>query len=133
MVISPGSQLVARSQSTPLERPPRYPLRQVRPLTFLTYTICLTLPGMTVHGLSLYDSSFPIHDEATLIKVTNELRNLNRKTKETVNVTLYDFEHLIDFDDKIVLNGKTYFLSNNTARTTPRIKFEQILSLVRWY
>ena len=89
--------------------------------------------GMTVHGLSLYDSSFPIHDEATLIKVTNALRNLNRKTKETVNLSLYDFEHLIDFDDKIILNGKTYFLANNTARTTPRIKFEQNLSLVRWY
>ena len=89
--------------------------------------------GMTVHGLSLYDSSFPIHDEATLIKVTNALRNLNRKTKETVNVTLYDFQHLIDFDDKIILNGATYFLSSNTARTTPRIKFEQNLSLVRWY
>lgn len=89
--------------------------------------------GMTVHGLSLYDSSFPIHDEATLIKVTNALRNLNRKTKETVNVILYNFEHLIDFNDKIILNGATYFLASNTARTTPRIKFEQNLSLVRWY
>ena len=44
MGISPRRQLVARSQSTPLERPPRFPLRQVRPLIFPTYTICLTLP-----------------------------------------------------------------------------------------
>ena len=47
MGISPRRQLVARSQSTPLERPPRYPLRQIRPLTFPTYTICLTLPKKT--------------------------------------------------------------------------------------
>ena len=59
MVISPGSQLVARSQSTPLERPPRCPLRQVRPLIFPTYTICLTLPNNT-RWQSLDDSSFNI-------------------------------------------------------------------------
>jgi len=45
MGISPRRQLVARSQSVALERPPRCPLRQIRPLTFLTYTICLTLPA----------------------------------------------------------------------------------------
>ena len=89
--------------------------------------------GMTVYGLSLFDSSFPIHDQATLIKVTNALKNLNRKTKETVNVSIYDFEHIIDFNDKIRLNGAQYFLAANTARTTPRIKFEQNLTLVRWY
>ena len=89
--------------------------------------------GMTVYGLSLFDSSFPIHDQATLIKVTNALKNLNRKTKETVNVSIYDFEHIIDFNDKIRLNGAEYFLAANTARTTPRIMFEQNLTLVRWY
>ncbi|MBR0261934.1 MAG: hypothetical protein IJQ85_09105, partial [Selenomonadaceae bacterium] len=46
MGISPHRQLVARSHSVALERPPRCPLRQIRPLTFPTYTICLTLPNL---------------------------------------------------------------------------------------
>ena len=69
----------------------------------------------------------------TLIKVTKALKDLNRKTKETVNLTVYDLEHLIDFNDKITFNGSTYHLASNTARTTARILFEQNLSLVRWY
>ena len=88
---------------------------------------------LTTNGLSLYDSSFPIHDEATLIKVTKALKWLNRKTQETLNISLYEFPHLIDFDDRVVFNGNEYFLVNNTATTTPRIFNEQNLTLVRWY
>ena len=88
---------------------------------------------LTTNGLSLYDSSFPIHNEATLIKVTKALKWLNRKTQETLNISLYEFPHLIDFDDRVVFNGNEYFLVNNTATTTPRIFNEQNLTLVRWY
>lgn len=91
---------------------------------------------MTFYGLSLVDTSFPISQKGSMEKlqqVTDALRNLNRKTKETVNVTLYNFEHLIDFNDKVILNGATYFLASNTTTTNQRIKFEQKLSLVRWY
>ena len=88
---------------------------------------------LTTNGLSLYDSSFPIHDEATLIKVTNALKWLNRKTQETLIISVYEFPHLIDFNDRVVFNGKTYFLVNNTAATTPRIFNEQNLTLARWY
>ena len=38
-------QFVARSQSAALERSPLCSLRQIRPLTFSSYTICLTLPN----------------------------------------------------------------------------------------
>jgi len=31
-------------QSVTFERPPRFTLRQIRPLAFSSYTICLTLP-----------------------------------------------------------------------------------------
>ena len=89
--------------------------------------------GTTVNGLSLFDSSFPIHNKDKLIQVTNALRDLNRKTKETVNLTIYDFDHLIDFNDRIILNGNEYFLASNTARSSSRIRSEQTLSLVRWF
>lgn len=88
---------------------------------------------MTINGLSLYDSSFPIHDEETLIKLTNELKWLNRKTKETVTLSVYELPHLIDFNDRIIFNGNTYYLVSNTATSTSRIFNEQNLTLVRWY
>lgn len=87
----------------------------------------------TVGGFSLYDSSFPIHDEATLIKVTNVLKWLNRKTRETVTLSIYNYPHVIDFNERIVLGGHEYFLVSNTAHTTSKIFNEQNLTLVRWF
>ena len=86
----------------------------------------------TVYGLSLYDSSFPIHDDTTLKRVTQDLKALNRATKETVHVTVYNFPHLIDFLDRIVLYGGVYHLSSNIARSTQDILSEQQLTLVKW-
>ena len=88
---------------------------------------------LTTNGLSLYDSSFPIHNEAKLIQVTQALRWLNRKTQETLTISLYEFPHLFDFNDRIIFNGNEYFLVNNTAMTTPRVFNEQKLTLRRWY
>ena len=87
----------------------------------------------TVNGLSLYDSSFPVHGEDKLKEITNAIKNLNRKTQETATLTVYGLKHVIDFNDKITLDGKEYFLVSNTARTTPRIFNEQNLTLRRWY
>lgn len=87
----------------------------------------------TVNGLSLYDSSFPIHDEATLIKITNELRRLNRKTRETVTLSVYGLPHVVDFNDRIILDGNEYFLVSNRLTITARLYNEQTLTLTRWY
>jgi|GEM_PF-7131347 len=86
----------------------------------------------TVYGLSLYDSSFPIHNVDKLEKVTADLKALNRATKETVHITIYNFPHLIDFLDRIVLYGGVYHLSSNIARSTNDILSEQQLTLVKW-
>ena len=88
--------------------------------------------GMTTYGLTLYDSSFPIHDDETLKKIKKEMEKLNGSIKETVTVTVYDLEHLIDFADTITFDENEYFLVSNTARTIPRILLEQNLALVRW-
>lgn len=89
--------------------------------------------GQFVDGVSLYDSSFPVHDTATLIRLTEALKWLNRRTRETVTLSIYNFPHLIDFNDRIVLFGNEYYLVSNRAHTNPRIYNEQALTLVRWY
>ena len=88
---------------------------------------------LTTNGLSLYDSSFPIHNEDKLIRVTNALKWLNRKTQETLTLSVYEFNHLIDFNDRIIFGGNEYFLVSNTAMTTSRLLNEQNLTLTRWY
>ena len=87
----------------------------------------------TLNGLSLYDSSFPIHNVDKLVELTAAIQWLNRRTKETVTFTLYECPHLIDFNDRIIFNGAQYFLVSNVATTNARIFNEQRISLVRWY
>ena len=87
----------------------------------------------TLNGLSLYDSSFPIHNVNKLVELTAAIKWLNRRTKETVTFTLYECPHLIDFNDRIIFNGAEYFLVSNIATTNARIFNEQRISLVRWY
>ena len=86
-----------------------------------------------VYGLPLFDTSFPVYEEEKLIEITNDINWLNRRTKETISMSIYDYPHLIDFTDKIIFEGKEYFLENNTATTTPRIINRQDVSFVRWY
>lgn len=101
-----------------------------------------------IDGLTLIDTSFPIQDVSSkeygnsvdttkgsgrLNELTAAIKWLNRKTKETVQITLYEFPHVIDFNDKILLFGAEYFLVSNTATTTPRVFNEQQLTLVRWF
>lgn len=95
---------------------------------YYTYT-----ESRTINGLLLYDSSYPIHDEATLIKITNAIKWLNRKTRETVTLSIYGFPHLIDFNDRIILDGNEYFLVSNKLSITPRLFNEQALTLTRWF
>ena len=87
----------------------------------------------TLNGLSLYDSSFPIHNVGKLVELTAAIKWLNRRTKETVTFSLYEYPHLIDFNDRILFNGSEYFLVSNVATTNARIFNEQRVSMVRWY
>ena len=86
-----------------------------------------------VPGIVPFDTSFPIVGDGKLIEITNAIKWLNRRTKETVTVTLYDYEHLIDFNDRVALYGNEYFLVSNTLTTTPHVRDQQNLTLVRWY
>lgn len=87
----------------------------------------------TVGGIALYDPNFPVHNENKLIAITQELKRLNRMTKETLSMTIYNYPHLINFNDRVTFEDKEYFLVSNTAKTTSDIVNEQNLTLVRWY
>lgn len=115
----------------------------------------ITLPFLQnetieIEGLALFDTSFPIQDisdeifpeyedvdrakgRGYLEELTEKIKWLNQRTKETVNLSLFEYEHLIDFNDRIIFNGNEYFLVSNTATSTSRVYNEQNLTLVRWY
>lgn len=86
-----------------------------------------------IYGITLFDTSFPVHDDDKLAEITSHINWLNRRTQETISMSIYAYPHLIDFTDKIVFEGNEYFLVSNTATTTTRIINRQDVTFVRWY
>ena len=86
------------------------------------------------------DISFPVKEEELLKTLTNELLWLNRKIEETVSLDLIskivngipEINHIVDFTEKIRLDGHEYYLVSNKITFTPR-KLIQKLQLIRWY
>ncbi len=87
----------------------------------------------TTYGLSLIDTSFPVYGDDCLSYLTQQLIWLNRKVEETVTMDVYDVNHVIDFDDKISINGVIYYLKSNNILQNEHIINKQSLTLVRWY
>ena len=89
---------------------------------------------------SIVDYSFPVRSDEFKATLNEELRWLHRKTQETVTVDLISpvdngvpfINHIVDFTEKIILDGATYFLISNNISFSPR-KLIQKLTLVRWY
>lgn len=77
-------------------------------------------------------ASFPVEEESILEELTNEIKWLNRKIKETVNMDIYNYPHVVDFSERIRFRGHEYYLVSNTITRTTR-KLKQAVSLVRWY
>lgn len=86
----------------------------------------------TLRGAALFDTEFPVRDEETLIALTKAIEWLNRKTEERISMDIWQYEHVIDFTDKVVLNGNTYFLESNQVTKTPT-ECKQTVELVRWF
>lgn len=92
-------------------------------------------------GLSnIIDDSFPIRDADIKKELNNALRWLHRKVQETVDVDLIskvnngipEINHIVDFTERVKLDGNEYFLVSNNISFTPR-KLIQKLQLIRWY
>lgn len=92
-----------------------------------TETKTATLPN------PLISTDFPVVNNDTIIKLVNAIGWLNRKTQETISMDIYDYPHVIDFNDRIIFNGNVYFLESNSVVKTPRIVNKQSIKIVRWY
>ena len=86
----------------------------------------------TIPGNPLIDPSFPLVEDDDLKAVTAELVKLNRKVREVITMEIYDLEHVIDFNDKIIFEGNEYFLQSNQVEKSERIINKQSISIVRW-
>ena len=89
---------------------------------------------------TIADISFPVRELELLKELTNEIFWLNRKIQKAVSVDLISpinngvptITHIVDFTERIILDGEEYFLVSNQIQFTPR-KFIQKLNLIRWY
>jgi hypothetical protein len=93
----------------------------------------IAMKRRTINGVALIDTTFPVDGQSYLEALTQAIMWLDRKTEESVKVDLYDYPHLIDFNDRIVFEGNTYYLRSNTFTMNERIINRQSLEFVRWY
>ena len=99
-------------------------------------------PGepIPLKGTSLIDTSFPVKGYMFLRKLTQAIEWLNRKTQEEVSLEIVanvrngvpDIAHVVDFTERVKLDGHEYFLVSNNVELTPR-SLRQRLNLVRWF
>lgn len=87
----------------------------------------------TINGIALIDTSFPVDGQEMLEFLTNQIMWLDRKTEETVTVEVYDYPHIIGFNDRIIFDGNIYYLRSNTFTKNEKIVNRQSLEFVRWY
>lgn len=85
------------------------------------------------------DTSFPVRELDLVKRLTDDLKWLNRKIQETVTVDLIskvengipELKHIVDFTERVRLDGVEYFLISNNINATPRSLIQK-LQLVRW-
>lgn len=87
----------------------------------------------TIQGVSLIDTSFPVDGQSKMEELTQAIIWLDRKTEESVTLDIYDYTHIIDFNDKISWNGHTYYLRSNNVMISESVVNKQTIEFVRWY
>lgn len=88
---------------------------------------------------SLYSSSLPKSDPSLLQLFVDEIRAYNRSIQETISLNVISpvvngkikDKHIIDFTDRILYRGNTYYLESNTV-TLNMSSFTQALTFTRW-
>ena len=86
-----------------------------------------------IGGISLVNNDFPVHSEAIKQLIVDEIHRINLKTEEEITMDIYNFNHIIDFNDNFLFNGNQYWLKSNTAIKNSRIVNKQTITIVRWY
>ena len=89
---------------------------------------------------AIVNTSFPIADDDIKNACIDAMIWLNRRIEETIDIDIYcevvngiaQIDHIVDFSERILLDGNEYYLVSNSINLTPR-EFVQKLSLIRWY
>ena len=93
-----------------------------------------------IKGKALFDTEFPVEGDEFLKELTRDIEWLNRKRQEEVSLDIVSkvvagvpaIQHIIDFKERVRLDGQEYYLASNQVSLTPR-SLRQKLRLVRWY
>lgn len=88
----------------------------------------------------IIDVSFPVREDEIKAALNEALRWLHRKIIKNVTVDLIskvengvpELDHIVDFTERIRLDGEEYFLVSNAISFVPE-KIIQKLKLIRWY
>lgn len=128
------------SQGAPGNRVSPYTVKQIQH-TFVRESIIADNNDDTDELSAIVDDSFPVREKNMIKNELNDaLRWLHRKIQETVTLDLTskvikgvpEVNHIVDFSERIKLDGAEYFLVSNHITFTPRQLIQQ-LTLIRWY
>ena len=121
------------SQGKPGSQASRYMMEEGKPYKSLKETKLAGPDDSVGNGVSPnFDNSFPISDKDYLHDLTQEMLNWNNNIEEKVSFEVYNYGHMIDFTDKVILDGNEYFLESNQYDKDPRTE-KQSVTLIRWY
>lgn len=81
---------------------------------------------------SLVDTDFPVYGDY-LETCKKDIRWLNRKVQETVTLSIYDYEHIFNFCDKILYKGNAYSIQSSSFLKDATTVNKQDLVLIRFY
>ena len=88
--------------------------------------------GAKLYGKALIDTEFPIKERAMLQTLTDEINAMDGMTEKTVSMTICQYNHSIDFTDRITFRGEQYYLRSNNLVKNTRERSQSVV-LVRWY
>lgn len=78
------------------------------------------------------DPNFPIWEgDVTVKSWLQALKELDRSIKEGVTLDVYNYDHIVDFTDRIRFNGNTYYLESNVVKQDYK-SLKQSIKMVRW-
>ena len=126
------------SQGAPTNQVSQYTTQQMRKV-FGVSAENNTYEAQRSRLAPIADTSFPVRELDLLKELTDDLKWLNRKIQVTVTLDLISkiengvpaLKHIVDFTERVRLDGVDYFLVSNTITFTPRSLIQK-LQLVRW-
>ena len=79
------------------------------------------------------DTNFPIWEgDNVIINWLQALKDLDQSIREEVSFDLYNYDHIVDFTDRIRFRGNDYFLISNGVKQDYK-SLKQSIKMVRWY